>query len=125
MAWYAGHLYVMRRLAAEVRRREGHGESPQARSDPRIDQRLNADLRALLAQDLANVERGIYPVPADHDGSLLTLLDRSRSFFRDLPAIAARRKRNATHEVANTRTRGRRPDYYLQNFHFQSGGWLT
>ena len=21
--------------------------------------------------------------------------------------------------------RGNRPDYYLQNFHFQSGGWLT
>ena len=21
--------------------------------------------------------------------------------------------------------RGKRPDYYLQNFHFQSGGWLT
>ena len=25
----------------------------------------------------------------------------------------------------NEKTRGRRPDYYLQNFHFQSGGWLT
>ena len=22
-------------------------------------------------------------------------------------------------------TRGKRPDYYLQNFHYQSGGWLT
>ena len=22
-------------------------------------------------------------------------------------------------------TRGKRPDYYLRNFHFQSGGWLT
>ena len=124
MAWYGGHLYVMRRLAAEVRRRE-QGETPAQRSDRRVDARLDADMRALLAQDLANVEAGIYPVPADHDGSLLTLLDRSRLFFRDLPAIAARRKRNATHEVSTARTRGRRPDYYLQNFHFQTGGWLT
>ena len=122
-AWYGGHLYVMRRLTAEVRRREGQDE--RARSDPRVDARLDADLRALFAQDLANVEAGIYPVPADHDGSLLTLIDRSRLFFRDLPAIAARRKRNATHEVANATMRGRRPDYYLQNFHFQTGGWLT
>ena len=82
-------------------------------------------MAALFAQDLANVEAGLYPVPADHDGSVLTLLDRSRTFFRDLPEVAARRKRNATREVLNEETRGRRPHYYLQNFHFQTGGWLT
>jgi ubiquinone/menaquinone biosynthesis C-methylase UbiE len=27
--------------------------------------------------------------------------------------------------VLTEETRGRRPDYYLQNFHYQSGGWLT
>jgi hypothetical protein len=27
--------------------------------------------------------------------------------------------------VLNAKTRGRRSVYYLQNFHFQSGGWLT
>jgi ubiquinone/menaquinone biosynthesis C-methylase UbiE len=125
MAWYAGHLYVMRRLAEQVRQQEGESARPKPRSDPRIDQRLSADRAALLEQDLANVEAGIYPVPADHDGSLLTLLDRSRLFFRDLPDVDDRRKRNATREVLNAKTRGRRPDYYLQNFHFQSGGWLT
>jgi len=123
MAWYSGHLYVMRRLAEEVRRREG--EQPRQRSNPRLEQRLDADMAALVERDVANVEAGIYPLPADHDGSFLTILDRSRLFFRDLPDIAERRKRNATHEVLNADTRGRRPDYYLQNFHFQSGGWLT
>jgi hypothetical protein len=34
----------------------------------------------LLQQDLANVEAGLYPLPADHDGSLLTLLI-ARGFF--------------------------------------------
>ena len=48
-----------------------------------------------------------------------------RLFFRDLPSVHERRKRNGTHEVLNEKTRGLRPDYYLQNFHFQSGGWLT
>jgi ubiquinone/menaquinone biosynthesis C-methylase UbiE len=125
LAWYAGHLYVMRRLAEQVRQQEGESARPKPRSDSRIEQRLNADRAALLEQDLANVEAGIYPLPADHDGSLLTLLDRSRLFFRDLPDIDERRRRNATREVLNAKTRGRRPDYYLQNFHFQSGGWLT
>jgi ubiquinone/menaquinone biosynthesis C-methylase UbiE len=125
IAWYAGHLYVAHQLAEKVRQREGESARPKPRSDPRPDQRLNADMAALLEQDLANVEAGVYPVPADHDGSLLTLLDRSRLFFRDLPEVTARRKRNATREVLNDETRGRRPDYYLQNFHFQTGGWLT
>ncbi len=124
-AWYAGHLYVMRRLAEELQRQEGGGARRKPASDPRLDARVDADRTALFEQDLANVEAGLYPMPADHDGSLLTLLDRSRLFFRDLPEIAERRKRNGTHDVLNDRTRGRRPDYYLQNFHFQSGGWLT
>jgi ubiquinone/menaquinone biosynthesis C-methylase UbiE len=126
VAWYAGHFYVLRRLADQTRRRDGTGaHAKPPRPNPGIDRRLDQDMAALFERDLANVEAGIYPIPADHDGSLLTLLDRSRMFFRDLPDVDQRRKRNATHEVRNERTRGRRPDYYLQNFHFQSGGWLT
>ena len=125
VAWYAGHFYVMRRLAEQVRRNDGERPPPRQRSNTPLDRQLEEDRTALFEQDLANVEAGIYPVPADHDGSLLTLLDRSRLFFRDLPDIDQRRKRNATHEVLTTKTRGRRPAYYLQNFHFQSGGWLT
>jgi ubiquinone/menaquinone biosynthesis C-methylase UbiE len=125
MAWYAGHLYVMRRMAERQRQQEGETARPKPRSEQRIDERLNADRAALIEQDLANVEAGIYPLPADHDGSLITLIDRSRMFFRDLPEVYERRKRNATHEVLTAKRRGRLPDYYLQNFHFQSGGWLT
>jgi ubiquinone/menaquinone biosynthesis C-methylase UbiE len=79
----------------------------------------------LLQQDFANVEAGIYPLPADHDGSILTLLHRSRLFFEDLPEIHRRRERNAHSEVLSEETHGKRPRYYLQNFHFQSGGWMT
>jgi ubiquinone/menaquinone biosynthesis C-methylase UbiE len=79
----------------------------------------------LFLQDLANIEAGIYPVPADHDGSLLTLIHRSRLFFEDLPEVYRRRERRAHHEILSKQTRGKRPRYYLQNFHFQSGGWLT
>jgi hypothetical protein len=59
------------------------------------------------------------------DGSLLTLINRSRLFFEDLPEINRRRERRAHNEIFNKDTRGTRPRYYLQNFHFQSGGWLT
>src|SRR4029079_8657259 len=49
----------------------------------------------------------------------------SRLFFQVLPEVHERRKRNGTHEVLANASRGRRPDYYLQNFHYQSGGWET
>jgi ubiquinone/menaquinone biosynthesis C-methylase UbiE len=108
-----------------VRQQDGGGRRRRLRSDARLEQRLNGAMLDLFAHELANIEAGIYPIPADHDGSLLTLLERSRLFFRDLPAVEERRRRNATHEVLTPKTRGRRPAYYLQNFHFQSGGWLT
>jgi hypothetical protein len=82
-------------------------------------------MAVLLWQDLANVEAGLYPLPADHDGSLLTLLHRSRLFFEDLPQIDRRRQSGGHSEVLSEHTVGRRPHYYLQNFHFQSGGWMT
>jgi ubiquinone/menaquinone biosynthesis C-methylase UbiE len=87
--------------------------------------RLCADMARLFLQDLANVESGLYPLPADHDGSLLTLINRSRLFFEDLPEIHRRREVRGHSEIFNKNTRGTRPRYYLQNFHFQSGGWLT
>ena len=52
------------------------------------------------------------------DLSLAALLRRSSNIHR-------RRERRAYNEVLSTETRATRPSYYLQNFHFQSGGWMT
>jgi ubiquinone/menaquinone biosynthesis C-methylase UbiE len=127
IAWYVGHSIAMRRLAEAARRRDGKSSRPRAHTDAPVPDRsrLYTDMAILLQQDLANVEAGIYPLPADHDGSLLTLLNRSRLFFEDLPEIYRRRESGGHSEVLNEETRGKRPRYYLQNFHFQSGGWMT
>lgn len=124
IAWYVGHGYAMQQLAREARRRAG--ETPPPGKAPALSQRtLYGDMAELFARDLANVEAGLYPLPADHDGALPTLLKRSRLFFSDLPDVHRRRQSGAHDEVLTEETRGKRPDYYLQNFHFQSGGWLT
>jgi len=138
LAWYAGHDYVMRRLAAQADGRRQPRRSRQSRSlakeapaaptaSPPLpgQRRIYGDLARLLAQDLANVEAGLYPLPADHDGSWRTLLRRSRLFFDDLPAIHRRRTGKLSREVLDAATARTRPDYFLQNFHYQSGGWLT
>jgi ubiquinone/menaquinone biosynthesis C-methylase UbiE len=127
VVWYVGHSVAVRRLSEVTRRQDGKKVRPRAHTDAPVPGRfrLYGDMAILFQQDLANVEAGIYPLPADHDGSLLTLLYRSRLFFDDLPAIHRRRQTGAHNEVLTERTRGKRPRYYLQNFHFQSGGWMT
>src|SRR5690348_13912994 len=127
VAWYLGHGLALRRLAEAARRRDGAKARPRVHTKAPVPDRsrLYADMAKLFLQDLANVESGIYPLPADHDGSLLTLINRSRLFFADLPEIHRRREGRVHNEIFNKDTRGTRPRYYLQNFHFQSGGWLT
>ena len=133
LAWYAGHGYALQRLAAEARRRDGKETPPQRERRRRGDNRAPAlsqdrlyrDMLDLFARDLAYVEEGLYPLPADHDGSLMTRINRSRLFFADLPDVYRRREQRLHDEVLDDTTRGKRPDYYLQNFHYQSGGWMT
>jgi hypothetical protein len=127
VAWYAGHGLAMRRLAKAAHQRDREPDQRLRQSNVRVPDRMHmyADMAVLLRQDLANIEAGLYPLPADHDGSLLTLLERSRLFFEDLPQIHRRRKHGGHGEVLNEHTAGKRPSYYLQNFHFQSGGWMT
>jgi ubiquinone/menaquinone biosynthesis C-methylase UbiE len=130
LAWYIGHGMVMRELSAAARRRPGAtapsaAPRPPARASGPDRARLYADMATLFRQDLANVEASLYPMPADHDGSLPMLLERSRLFFADLPVVHRRRERRDVRQVQSEVAPGKRPGYYLQNFHFQSGGWMT
>src|SRR5262249_58650830 len=116
----------MRRLS-DWMRQTGRSTQPRARTDGPVPGRgrLYADMAELFRQDLANVEAGLYPLPDDRDGSLPALLNRSLSFFRDLPEVHRRRESGDHQEVLGEAIDAKRPHYYLQNFHFQSGGWMT
>src|SRR5512137_2750623 len=69
VAWFFGHHLVMRRLSKRARhtsrRPRPHTDAPTPSR-----RRFFGDMIALFRQDLANVEAGVYPLPADHDGSL-------------------------------------------------------
>ena len=80
VAWYVGHGLAMRTLSEQARR-DGASTRPRPHTERAVPdrRRLFADMAVLFQQDLANVEAGIYPLPADHDGSLATLLRRSRA----------------------------------------------
>ena len=127
VAWYAGHGAVMRRMVKRIEAKSPGPKRQIAKPNHPVPpmRRLLADVAALLSRDLANAERGHYPVPEDDDGALPKLFARSRAFFRDVPEVVRRRRRELSREVADEAPEANRPDYYLQNFHFQSGGWMT
>jgi hypothetical protein len=83
VAWYLGHGLALRRLSEVARQREGSQSRARRRShtDAPVPDRdyIYSETIRLFMQDLANVEAGIYPVPADHDGSLLTMIARGSS----------------------------------------------
>lgn len=124
VAWYMGHYLLARRLSGPFNRPgEPRFEPRAAPGDPGA---VRAAFLNLFARDRANIEAGLYPAPNDVGvvEALAALRDSAR-FFADLPNVDRRRLERAGAEVRATNDRARYPSYYLQNFHYQTGGWLT
>jgi ubiquinone/menaquinone biosynthesis C-methylase UbiE len=88
-------------------------------------QELLAAQAQLLVSDALNVRDGLYPPMDDDAASLPGHLARVRQMFADLPHAYARRAgKDATTARQEPAAEGV-PDYYAQDFHFQTGGYLT
>ncbi len=127
VAWYMSQYMLARRMTGPFNRPGEPKFQPQAEEgDPT---RIRAAFLDLFAKDRANIEAGLYPAPDDIGATrALSALRNSARFFRDLPNVDARRLQRDGAEVrkaARADGESRYPTYYLQNFHYQSGGWLT
>jgi ubiquinone/menaquinone biosynthesis C-methylase UbiE len=124
VAWYMGHYLASQDFRdAGQGRVEGSAEPAPRRK--RTPGGLMGELLALFRADLDNVAAGHYPLPRDHDGSLAEVLSLSRDFFADIPRAAERRNASAAREVYDPALGNQFPEYFLQNFHYQTGGYLT
>lgn len=126
VAWYSGQGVAMRRM---VKRIEAKSEikSPKIEkpeSGVPSERRLLAEVRKLFATDLANVEAGLYPAPESATSPAQMIAD-ARRFFADVPEVQRRRQMGDHQEPFTEENRKKLPRYYLQNFHFQSDGWLS
>jgi len=135
VAWYAGHGAVMRRMVRRIEAGLADADRPKIAKPrgpvPAMSELLR-DVGALLARDLANIEAGYYPPPAGGAFDPRQAIRESRAFLRDVPAVARRRREHGHGDVHRNNQTGnqpadpeKRPRYYMQNFHFQSGGWMT
>jgi ubiquinone/menaquinone biosynthesis C-methylase UbiE len=126
VAWYYGQK------VAAARSEAARAAPPQARAAPggrrrRLPDRARilGDLARLLERDWRNIADGAYRPPEDLLADPRAAWRRSRRFFADLAKVSARRHANDHGEIRRNAPTGRYPRYYLQNFHFQTDGYLS
>ena len=125
IAWYTGHYVAGRRAMGSL---TVPGAAPPAEKFTGFDRgRLRAAFRDLFRNDWRNIEAGLYKMPLElrRPPSLGKLARQSRDYFQDAAAIARRRNDNGHSEVMSEALSEKYPRYFLQNFHFQSDGWLS
>jgi ubiquinone/menaquinone biosynthesis C-methylase UbiE len=121
VAWFYAHAELASRLAPPIL------EPPEVDSPMPTLQQMMADLFELFRRDRANIEAGLYRLPYDLFGSPFRAAERSLRFLSDLGRID-RRRRERIHDEVRSGPEGRTarlPDYYAQNFHFQTDGYLS
>ncbi len=119
VSWYSGQKWLSARLTESVAAAPDLAERMPDRA------RILADLRDLLAQDWRNIEAGHYQIPEDVVIRPLAALRKAGRYFADLPRVDARRRAAANDEVFRAAPRGLYPRYFLQNFHYQTDGYLS
>jgi len=119
VAWYAGHYAAGRRLLKPMPKPDYPiGPTPSR-------QEMTADMRAVFQREWRDIADGLFPAPRGLGPEPTEFLRRSLRYFRDLPQVDARRHGRLDDEMPPGQQGDGLPDYYRQNFHFQSDGWLS
>jgi ubiquinone/menaquinone biosynthesis C-methylase UbiE len=120
VGWYFGQYLVAARISPTYTVPPVQGGRVPGVGD------ILRDIREIFARDLRNVEAGLYKMPHDMVQRPDRLLRGARRFFDDLPRVTERRRAGEAASVPIPADGAvEMPDYYLQNFHYQTDGWLS
>jgi ubiquinone/menaquinone biosynthesis C-methylase UbiE len=123
LGWYWG----LSRLIERQTRETGFAPAYKPQRPVPTFQVMLADLGQLLVEDARAVGEGRYPPMPETNDSFSTHLGRIRAMIADVPEASSRRASENAESVAaaTAASDGTLPDYYMQDFHFQTGGYLT
>ncbi len=121
LAFYGAHYGLSRVMSAPFVR---PSDMPFASDKPLPDRKmLSGAFMSAFTQDRENIASGLYLAPDPR--SQIRQTTKSLAYLRDVRAIDARRLADKGTEVRQDPASEGFPAYFRQNFHWQSGGWLT
>ena len=120
-----GWFYGINQLVDAQARRAGHRPGGRPRRAVPTREELLGALAKLMMDDASAVRDGLYPPPEADAAALVGHLDRVRAMFKDLPEVLARRGTRRADSARQEAGAAGMPDYYAQDFHFQTGGYLA
>ncbi len=88
-------------------------------------QELLTDMASVFLNDAAAIRAGLYPQMNDEPGGFGEHLQRLRLMLTDLPQAFQRRQAADAGTARSMPQSANLPDYYTQDFHFQTGGYLS
>ncbi len=119
--WYYGINWLMDQQAARL----GAKRSYKPTRPVPTKQELLTDLASLFLADAAAVRAGLYPAGTDEPQSIADHFARLRLMMADLPGTLERREAEDAETARRMPEAAGLPDYFTQDFHFQTGGYLS
>jgi len=126
VSWYFGQYAVAARVGRILSGPAGMPARPAGMAMPDMRTILR-EIRDLLERDWRNIEAGLYRLPHDLIRRPAEAVEEAALFFKDVPEVARRRREKKHREVYEDGSEGPSglPRYYLQNFHYQTDGYLS
>ena len=92
---------------------------------PELMGRLKTSMDALHERDLQEADQGLYPSSLLFDAPWLDWASRYPLIWLDMPSTWNRRSQRQVRDLPSDIEPASYPDYYLQNFHHQTDGYLS
>ncbi|NEP90215.1 MAG: methyltransferase domain-containing protein [Okeania sp. SIO2C2] len=92
---------------------------------PAIIQKMQKRIDDIMERDVADGENGIYPVNIIFDNPWSDFFSYYPHLWLDMPTIWNRIKQKKYQEFSQQIDTQNYPSYYLQNFHYQTDGYLS
>lgn len=124
-AWYIGHYMAALRMGGSVLDLDADKRLVTKRKMPKQEELFRA-IGDVLERDRRNQEQGVYTSAESSASELLSSAKRSLAFLKDVPKVDRRRREEKRTEVREEYDASNfYPAYYLQNFHYQTDGYLS
>lgn len=121
-AWWTAAGRATRALVQPTKGEQAKAFTPT--TPPVATERLRDAYLSAFRKDARDVAAGLYPA-MDTEVDAMEVFRRAADVLTDAKAVDQRRRKAQGTEVKAAVNSQAYPNYYRQNFHYQTGGWFT